>query len=162
MMRRNKNEMVPREQTARSLLDEFDGIFDSFRVGLENMMWTPTFPPKVFDEAAVRRPVVDLVDQGREFVVTAELPGVTKESVDIEVTEDGAKIQAQVASETKKEDGGYYYRERSSRSWYRSLPFPAEVVPEQAEAELRDGVLTLRVPKAQPTEDKSARKVPVK
>lgn len=160
-MRRTMNALVPREP-ARSFSDEFDGIFERFRSGLEDLIWTPPFLPSIPREGTNRTPVVDLVDKGGEFVVTAEVPGVSKENVDIEVHEEGVELRAQVASETKKEDGGYYYRERTSNSWYRRLPFPDAVIPDKAEAELKDGLLTLRVPKAQPTEANKARKVPVK
>lgn len=160
MASRNRNAMVPREPV-RSLLDEFDGMVERFRTGLEDL-WTPPVLPIVLRETGDRIPVVDLVDKGGEFVVSAEMPGVSKENVDVQITEESVEIRAQVSSEAEKEDGGYYHRERTSNAWYRRLPFPDVVAPDKAEAELKDGVLTLRVSKAQPTEARKARKVAVK
>lgn len=161
MLRKNKTELAAREAQPVDPFREFDRVFDSFRTGLEDMFLSP-LGFRLWGDATVRAPAVDLVDKGGEFVVTAELPGVAKENLDIEVSEDGAEIRARTETERKEEDKGYYLHERTQDSWYRRVPFPAEVVADRAEAELKDGVLTLRVPKLQTTPETKARKVTVK
>ena len=162
MLRRKETSLAPREATPRSLFEEFDRIFEQFRNGMEDVFWTPMLGPlALWGPAGVRQVVADLQDKGNEFVLTTELPGVSKENLDLNVTEDGVEIRAQTGRDEERKDDGYYHRERSYASWYRRLPFPAEIVPEKAEAELKDGVLTFRVPK-EPTPEKKARKVQVK
>jgi HSP20 family molecular chaperone IbpA len=71
-------------------------VFENFRTGLENFFWTPRFAP-VTGLAAVgtRAALVDVRGTGKELVVTAELPGVHKEDLDIGLNEDGVEIKAQ-------------------------------------------------------------------
>ena len=161
MLRRNKTELAPREASPQSLFGDFDRIFEDFRLGLEDVFTAPFGALASWNGNAMRQPAIDLKDEGKEFVVTAELPGVTKDGLDLQVTEDGLELQAKMDAEQKKEDDGYVYRERSYSAWYRRLPFPAEVVPDGAQAALKDGVLTVRVPKKEPTPERKPRKIRV-
>ncbi len=104
---------------------------------------------------------MDLADNGREFVLTAELPGVNKEDLDLRVTPDGIEIAAEARREKEENEKDYHYRERSYSSFRRALPFPAEVIPEQVEARLTDGVLEVRLPKREPTPKREFVKVRV-
>ena len=163
MAEREEKELAPRKDRMSDPFGDWDDVFESFRTGLEDLFWTP--PGRALEHrlaADVRTPAVDLADTGDAFVVTAELPGVSKDNLDLTVTEDGVEIRAQVAEEEKREEKGYYFRERSHRMWFRRLPFPAEALPDRADAELKDGVLTVRVPKAEPAVARKPRKVPVK
>lgn len=135
-------------------MEDFDRMF-------ENFFWAPGFAHLV-PWTGARHALADVKDTGTEIVVSAELPGVSKEDLDIEVTEDGVEIRAEGRQEREETDEGFVYRERGYARWYRRLPFPAEVVPEKADAELRDGVLEVRVPKRAPSPERKARKVPVK
>src|SRR5205809_328970 len=62
--------------------DEVDRWFDSFRRSFEDRFWGGSLARVTGPDAAVREPLVDLIDKGSEFVVRAELPGVAKEDVD--------------------------------------------------------------------------------
>lgn len=108
-----------------------------------------------------RTPLVDLLDEGREFVVKAELPGVSKEDLDIRVTEDGIELEAQTHVETEAREKEYYYRERADRAFHRALSFPDTVVPGEARATLKDGVLEVRVPRKEPAHRQEPVKVRV-
>lgn len=147
-----------------SLLDDFDEIFRNFRTGMEDILWPSSLTSRMPRTrlSSARMIPMDLRDLGDVFLLEAELPGVPKENLDIEVTEDGVQIRAEVTHEEEEETGNYYVRERAYNQWYRRIPFPAEVVPNDAEAELHDGVLTLRVPKQEPTQATQGTKVQVK
>jgi HSP20 family protein len=111
----------------------------------------------------IRQPLVDLADNGEEYVVKAELPGIKREDLKIEITENGIEISGETKTEQKEEDKdkGYLKRERRYASFFRSLPLPDAVLTDKAEAELKDGVLTVKLPKAAPPEKKT-KKVQVK
>jgi HSP20 family protein len=91
-------------------------------------------------------PRTDVYEKDHTIVVKAELPGLKKEDVQVEV-EGGDLIirgQSKAESEVKQED--YYRTERTFGSFYRRMQLPAGVTPEQIEASLTDGVLEVRVP----------------
>lgn len=142
--------------------DEMDRWFDDLR---RNFFGTAGLAPftrgGVEAFPAIRQPLVDLLDQGREFVVRAELPGVSKEDVDLDVTPEGIEIRAQTDREREEKEKDYYYRERRYEALHRILPFPAEVLPDQAQASLKDGLLEVRIPKKEPTPEKKAVRVRV-
>lgn len=172
MMRNGKdNEITPKADEAAlerargpdtpyEWFEELDRWFDDLREGffgnrLRGLVpWTDT-------ALRVREPPVEMVDGGREFVVKAELPGVAKEDVDLNVTPDGIEIAAKTDREREEKEKDYYYTERTYSALHRVLPFPAEVLPDQAEASLKDGVLEVRVPKKEPTPERKPVKVRV-
>jgi HSP20 family protein len=150
-------------RTQWRLFDDFDRIFRDFRLGTGDFFRShrsPALLPR--DGTGVRRALVDLKDTGTEFVVKAELPGVAKEDLDVEVTQEGVELKAKAKQEREEEEEGYYLKERSYQSWHRWVPFPSEVLPDKAEAELEEGVLTLRAPKKEASTEGEGRKVPVK
>jgi len=127
-----------------AVMRDMDRLFEDFRSEWEN-----TFK---FSRAAaldiVRQPLVDLADNGKEFVVKAELPGVSKDDLKIEVSENSIEISAESEQEKKEEKKGYIRRERRYASFYRSIPLPENVIADKADAELKEGVLTVTLPKA--------------
>jgi HSP20 family protein len=102
---------------------------------------------------------VDLEDRGKDFLLTAELPGFKKEDVDVQISEDSVEIKA--ACKWKRDDStkSYVHRERGSRSFYRIIRLPEEVKADATEANLKDGVLEVILPKKAP---KAKKKVTVK
>jgi HSP20 family protein len=80
-------------------------------------------------------------------VVKAELPGLKKEDVTVEIDGEDLVIKAEAKTESEVKEEGYYRMERSTGSFYRRMPLPAGTTPEQIEATLKDGVLEVRVPK---------------
>lgn len=161
MIRRKdrKEGLVPREYwgptwvTPMSLLDEMDRMFEDFRSSWERNLMVP----RAFAGDFVRQPLVDVADNGQEYVVKAEVPGIRKEDLNIEVTENSIEISGESKAEEKEEDKskGYLRHERRYSSFYRSIPLPDSILPDKAEAELKDGVLTVTLPKSSPPEKKS-------
>jgi HSP20 family protein len=140
-----------------SLMTDMDRLLDDFRSDWENTFMIP----RAFSTDLVRQPLMDLSDNGKEYVVKAEVPGIKKEDLNIEITEHGIEISGEAEAEEKEEDKGYLRHERRYSSFYRSLPLPNVVQTEKVEAALKDGVLTVRLPKITSTEKKS-KKVQVK
>lgn len=103
-------------------------------------------------------PALNVWQEGDLYVVEAELPGVKRDDLDISVQGDALAIKGRrLPSATA--DEAYHRRERSTGEFSRSLTLPAQLDPEQVEASLADGVLTIRLPKAA---DCRARKIDVK
>lgn len=142
-----------------TVLSDMDRVFDDFRSEWESLLLAPRSPTAEM----VRQPLVDLVDAGNEYLVKAEIPGIRKEDLKIEVTADNLEISGETSVEEKEEDmeTGYIRRERRYSKFYRALPLPENVLTDKVEAELADGVLTVKLPKAAPPAKKS-KKVPVK
>ncbi len=104
-----------------------------------------------------KQPKVDLLDREHEIVVRAELPGVSKDDVEVTVEEFSVTIKATTRQEQEEEEGEYYHREMSSGEYQRTLALPAAVDKEKARASFTDGVLELTLPKQEQTRRKSVK-----
>ncbi len=142
-------------------LDDVDRWFDTFRRSFEERFGGGALARWSDSEPRVREPLVDQIDQGSEFVVRAELPGVAKEDIDLTVTKDGIEIRAETNRAREEKEKNYQYRERTYQALHRVLSFPEEVKADLAAATLKDGVLEVRVPKEEPTPEPKPVKVPV-
>jgi len=109
------------------------------------------------DLRGVRIPAVDLVDEGREFVLTAELPGVEKRNLEIEVADAGIRILAKTAKEVEVRAKGWIRHERSGASYERFVALPQRVDPGAAKATLENGVLSVKIPKKDANEARVAK-----
>ena len=141
--------------------DEMDRWLDDVRRSLEGRFWGPPWLVPTDRRTGARAPLVDLVDEGREFVLRAELPGVSKEDLDIRVSPYGVELRAETRREKEETEQDYYYRERAYRAFHRTIPLPEEVVADRTEAKLKDGVLEVRVPKKEPIPKREPVKVRV-
>ncbi len=152
MMRRNKTtDITPKTDTG---IARWGPSTDPFAWFLEMDPWFDDVRgpfERTWGLAEVREPALDLRDDGTEFVVTAELPGVSKDDVEVEVGPEGLEIRAEANAQREEKDRGYFLRERNYRSFHRALSLPAAVSPQGAVAKLENGVLEVRLPKQEPT-----------
>lgn len=99
---------------------------------------------------AQRVPACDIVDEGSEYVCQLELPGVKRENVDVSCFERALLITAH--AEPEIDVGALVLSERgSTASFRRAITLPSEIQTGEAKAALRDGILTINLPKAHPT-----------
>jgi HSP20 family protein len=91
-------------------------------------------------------PHVEVMEREGQFVVHADLPGLTKDQVKVEVTDDAVTIHGERKEEKKEEKKGYYYNECHYGSFYRSIPLPEGSDSSKATAEFRNGVLEVSMP----------------
>ncbi len=96
-----------------------------------------------------RKPFIDLIENDKEIIATAEMPGLEKQDIKINITEDRIEISAETKREEKKEEKGYIYRERRSGSYYRAISLPSPVDPDKSKATYKNGVLEVRMPKTE-------------
>jgi HSP20 family protein len=94
-------------------------------------------------------PAIDVVEQSDAIVVTAEVPGLSADDIDIEIDENTLSVSGERKFESKVEDGRYYRLERSYGRFSRSLGLPQGVKTDEISARMENGVLELRVPKAE-------------
>jgi HSP20 family protein len=132
------------------LLEEFGGyMWDPFR-GFE---WPIEY------ELPTRIPYVDVVDSGSEYVVKAELPGLKKENVQIEVGTNEVSLTAR--SEVEKEERGktYLHRERAFSTFRRRIGFGESIDTEKVSASMAEGILEIKLPKLEPKPKKKTKKI---
>lgn len=116
-------------------------------VGAERLL--PTRVGEEIMETAT--PSVDVQDMEDKVLVTADVPGVDKNDVTVNVRGDMLEVTAEKKTEEEKTGEGYIRRERSYSRFYRRIPLPAEVDPDKVDATLKDGVLRIEMMKlAQP------------
>jgi len=105
-------------------------------------------------------PEVETFHRGDEFVVRADLPGLDKKDVTVEVQDDALVIQGERNNEHKEEREGYYASERSYGRFYRVIPLPDGAITDSVKASFRNGVLEV-VTKAPPHEIRRGRRIEI-
>jgi HSP20 family protein len=103
-------------------------------------------------------PAMDLVEEGEQYVLRADLPGVREEDVKVELDDEVLTISGERKSEHEQRHEGYHRIERASGSFHRSLTVPDGIDPERIEARFENGVLEVRVPKP---EERKPRRVAI-
>jgi HSP20 family protein len=103
--------------------------------------WFGDFSPGVF------QPRIDVVDDGDALRITAELPGIDRQDVEIMVEDDALVLRGEKKLESKTEEKGCYRLERAFGSFQRVIPLPDGVDVDRAEACFENAVLTVRIPK---------------
>ena len=111
--------------------DEFDRMFGGF------------VPPA---EAEVWAPPIEVKHKEGNFIVTAELPGIAKEDVKVQVIEESLVIEGEKKYAKEEKAEGYYRSERTYGKFYRSIPLPKGAKADQVKAELTNGILKVVVP----------------
>jgi len=94
-----------------------------------------------------RLPALDIVDAGNEYHLDIEMPGIRKEDVKIEVSDNSIEISAETVKDDKKEGKNYMWRERHSGRFHRILPLPRDVQADKVDAQMEHGVLKVILPK---------------
>ena len=107
------------------------------------------------------KPDIEAFERKGEFVVKADLPGMTKENVKVEVSDGALVIQGERKEEREEKEKGYYTAERSYGAFYRALPLPEGVKTDEAKATFKDGVLEITMPAGKPPE-KHGRQLDIK
>ncbi len=142
-----------------------DSIFDDFRRSFDDLL-KPFFPLYSDNEQTITLPAryapVDLVDNEDHYVVSAELPGFSKDQVDVQINKDGMSIIAECKEEKETKRKNYLHRERAYSSMQRFVTFPEEVAPDKVEGTMKEGVLELKIPKKEPKSEEKPRKVDLK
>ncbi len=126
--------------------EEMDRLFGDLGLGRN---W---IPPALTTEAgrAAWVPQIEMFERDGELVVRADLPGLKKDDVKVEFTDDGLAIEGERRSEHEEEGEGYYRSERSYGNFYRRVLLPEGANPANATAKFHNGVLEVTMPARKP------------
>ena len=134
------------ESPFRALQREMNHMFDNFWMEpLEQFEdWTGTFVP-----------AFNLSENDKEVFVSAELPGMDEDDIELIVDDNALTIKGEKKLESEEEESGYYTRESSYGSFRRIVDLPAEVDQNKAEAKFKKGLLKVHLPKTQEAQSKT-------
>jgi len=111
--------------------EEMDRAFAGFAAPAEFELWAP---------------LIEVKHKNGNFVVRAELPGLTKDEVKVEVLEESLVIEGERKREKEEKGEEFYRSERYYGKFYRSIPLPKGAKAEEIKAELTNGVLEVVIP----------------
>lgn len=128
----------------------------------ELMLWPRSLLARLPAGAAVEEwsPSCDVTENEAEIIVHAELPGVAPADIEVSIRDSMLTVRGEKKAETTREDEGKTYSERFFGSFERTIRIPSTVDEEKISAQVKDGVLEVRLPKSRPAEPE-ARKIPV-
>jgi HSP20 family protein len=133
--------------------DEMGRLFDDFGFGRS---WFGPFEKSGLSMSGLGdfnqtlwSPQIEAFEREGKLIVRADLPGLSKDDVKIEISDDLLIIKGERRQENEESREGFYRSERSYGSFYRVIPLPEGVEPDNAVAEFRDGVLEITMPAPQ-------------
>lgn len=103
----------------------------------------------------LQAPVLDVYEEKDEVVVKAELPGLSKDEIEVNLTGSMLTLKGEKKKEEEIKEKDYYRSERSYGAFTRSVELPSEVKTDQVRATFKDGVLEIRAPKTEEAKKKS-------
>jgi HSP20 family protein len=138
-----------RTPIAGKLGEEFDRVFD--RLLAPRLYTEPLLPPFPFETAGTEwMPIMDVIENGAEYIVRLEAPGIHKENLDINLIGEIVTITGKREMVPEVEGEGYLVRERVYGKFARTIRLPVPVAEKKVTAEYRDGVLLVYLPKTEP------------
>jgi HSP20 family protein len=144
----------------RRFAEEMDRFFADFRLGSSSLLPRPELP-WASREATPGEwfPSLEIAERGGKLVVRADLPGLTKDDVKVELREDVLCIEGERRHEREEKRKGFYRSERTYGRFYREVPLPEGIDAEQAKATFKNGVLEVTMPA--PPRPAKGRRVPI-
>ncbi|NIM26034.1 MAG: Hsp20 family protein [Nitrososphaeria archaeon] len=129
---------------------DIDKSIENLRKDMEKAF--ASFPSAQFPSMPkIAQTSCDVIDEGKQFRVKMDVPGVKRDEINLEVTDNSLEISAEHKEESEQKKKNYLRKERSQVSYFRTLPLSENVVASKVKAKLIDGVLDVTLPKAKPT-----------
>lgn len=144
-------EVVPvRAVPVERMMDPIEHVVARFFSDFPRIAWPRFDWPEVWRplrELELKVPAVDVYEEGDDLVVKAELPGLTKDQIEVTLADKTLTIKGEKTRSEEVKDKDYFRSERTFGSFTRTITLPVEVQPDAASATLKDGVLEIRLPK---------------
>lgn len=137
-----KNTVTMREETT------------SYPVREEESWAAPSSFSQADNDATEGQLTIDVYQTENDIVIKSTIAGVKPEDLDVSINNDMVTVKGERKNEEVVENGNYYYQECYWGSFSRSVLLPVDVLPEKADASLKNGILTIRLPKADTTRTK--------
>lgn len=146
--RTNKGAIEPYRPA--SWLTPFERMEEMFEDVFRRPFGRPFWPsmPRMLEEREPM-PSIDIFEEADNIIVKSDLPGMSKDDIEINLTDDMITLSGEKKKEEKVEEKNYFRLERSCGSFTRSFALPAEVQTDKAKASFKDGVLEIRIPKSE-------------
>lgn len=148
----SKKDVAVRSWPAIHPIDSMERAFDRLFGRRWPSLWGWNDTPVVdnlFEFEGLRIPSLDMVDRDDEVLVRAEIPGIEKKDINVSISDSVLTIRGETSAESKEEKGDYYRHEISSSSFARSVALPGNVDESKVVANLKDGILEVKLPKAE-------------
>ena len=139
-LRSRRQQMASPFQMLDRFADEIDRMFADFGFG-RGWSRSPMMPENVG-----WIPQIEVSHRDNMLQIRADLPGLNKDDIKVDVTDDAIVIQGERRHEEERERDGVYRSERSYGSFYRTIPLPEGAMADQAKAVFKDGVLEVTMP----------------
>lgn len=148
----------------RRMEEDLGRVFRAFGIPRLGAALTP---PRELEEMLARTPAlsqaaqwspqIEVFERGGNLVVHADLPGVRRGDVEVNVDGDVLTIRGERRQEHRETEGGYRRTERSYGTFFRQIPLPDGVDPDEVQASYEDGVLEVVVPSPRPDQQRRRR-----
>ena len=151
MAEKESKDVAVRREPERfiSPLREMERTFEDFFRRPFSLL-SPSFWPSMRTEGMEELSLsLDIFEEGDDIVIKAEVPGISKDDLEVSVTDDTITISGEKKKEEKVEKKNYFRMERTYGSFTRSIPIPTEIEKEKIKAKFTDGVLEIRAPKTE-------------
>lgn len=146
----------------RRFMDDMDRLFEGF-AGLQKTPAFDTtelaFPEWPDFEKVAWSPPIEVLKHNGDMTVRADLPGLKREDINVEIADGALILSGERKEESEEKKEGFYRSERSYGSFYRSIPVPETVKPENATAKFDNGVLEVKI--AVPVGESNDRKIEI-
>lgn len=151
-LRPRRRGMRRRTEMLHPLEREMNRMFEDFWLSPfgESERWAGTYLPPV-----------NVREEDNQVMVSAELPGMEDRDIDVTVTRDAVRISGEKKEEAETKEEDFYRMESCYGRFDRVVDLPAEVDEDKANAEFKNGVLTVSMPKSEESKTKT-KKIPVK
>ena len=140
------------------LRSEIDRLFDDF------MSWSPfrgiDMPPAALSPR-IGMPAADYIERDKDYEIDIDVPGLTKDNIEVSLTDHRLTVRCNVAEEREEKGKQYYFSERRHEAFARTFDLPSGVDNERVEADLKERVLKIVLPKTAEAQ-KQARKIEIK
>jgi len=136
---------------------EMDRMMEDF-FGRNRRPWWPS----VWSRDRAREliaPALDIYEEKDDIVVKAELPGMTKDDIEVDISNSHLTLKGEKKKEEKIEEEGYFACERAYGAFHRSVELPKGVQADKVKASFKNGILEIRLPK---TEEAKTKEIKVK
>jgi len=105
--------------------------------------------PLTMGDGGMFEPAIEIADTNDSIMVKAQVPGVSKEDLHLDIMDDCLTLKGEIKDEETTEGKRFHRKEFRYGSFARTIPLPAAVKADQATAQLKDGVLTITIPKGE-------------
>lgn len=146
---RRRDEDDPFYALQRSMSRFFDEFFNGFGLAPFGEQMSEFYPS------------VDVIENDKQIQISAELPGLDENDIEVTLKDDVLTISGEKKAEKEEKDKNYYRMERSYGSFRRSIPLPSEIESNKVDATFKKGVLTITLPKTAEAR-KRAKKIAIK